>query len=216
MPADYSAIAQDNIIRRGTQFDDIGRFIAEQLYSDRTHFIYELLQNAEDAGATRIAFRLYPDRLEVRHDGRPFDEADVRAVCDVLHGTKVDDAGKIGKFGIGFKSVYSFTSSPEIHSGAEQFCIERYIRPRAAKARRRGPGETLFVFPFDHPALPPDKGIELVGRRLQQLSPRTLLFLRHLTRLDWQIDDGASGTYEREGAADGSTPRVVSVIGLAG
>ena len=49
MPSDYEAITDDNTRRRGEEFDDIGNFLAEKLYGDRAHFIYELLQNAEDA-----------------------------------------------------------------------------------------------------------------------------------------------------------------------
>src|SRR5438874_626084 len=96
MPSNYAAIREDNIKRRGEDFDDIGRLVAEQLYSDRTHFIYELLQNTEDALKRRfrdqgeprcrrsVSFRLYRDRLELRHYGKPFDEADVRAITDIL------------------------------------------------------------------------------------------------------------------------------------
>ena len=53
MPSDYEAITRDNIHRRGVEFDDIGNLLAEKLYGDRAHFIYELLQNAEDALALR-------------------------------------------------------------------------------------------------------------------------------------------------------------------
>jgi len=35
--------------------------ILSGLYSDPSHFIYELLQNAEDEGATEIRFELYED-----------------------------------------------------------------------------------------------------------------------------------------------------------
>ena len=49
MPCNYDKITKDNIRRRGEEFDDIGRLISQQLYSDRSHFVYELLQNAEDA-----------------------------------------------------------------------------------------------------------------------------------------------------------------------
>ena len=53
MPSDYAAITQENIRRRGEEFEDIGNFLAEKLYGDRSHFIYELLQNAEDALSRR-------------------------------------------------------------------------------------------------------------------------------------------------------------------
>src|SRR5690554_3995007 len=141
MPSDYQAITAENIRRRGEAFDDIGQLISEQFYSDQTHFIYELIQNAEDALQKRqqdqpdanlpnsITFRLYRDRLEVSHYGKPFTTDDVIGISDILRGTKGNDPAQIGKFGIGFKSVYAFTSTPEVHSGDEHFRIERYIRP---------------------------------------------------------------------------------------
>ena len=39
------------------------------LYSDKVHFIYELLQNAEDVGASKVQFILSADRLEFEHNG---------------------------------------------------------------------------------------------------------------------------------------------------
>lgn len=38
-------------------------------YSDQAHFIYELLQNADDAGASSARFILEPDRLIFAHNG---------------------------------------------------------------------------------------------------------------------------------------------------
>ena len=38
-------------------------------YSDSAHFIYELLQNADDVGATRAEFELLEDRLIFKHNG---------------------------------------------------------------------------------------------------------------------------------------------------
>ena len=85
VPADYATIRDENIARYG--WDTAVLDLLGQLYSERTHFIFELIQNAEDAGATELGFELFGDRLEVRHDGRPFTEADVRgcapAACRV-------------------------------------------------------------------------------------------------------------------------------------
>lgn len=41
-------------------------------YSDQAHFIYELLQNADDAKATRARFVLEKDRLIFAHNGMFF------------------------------------------------------------------------------------------------------------------------------------------------
>jgi hypothetical protein len=220
MASDYERITQDNVRRRGEEFDDIGEFIAEQLYSDRTHFIYELIQNCEDAIQRRLAaagdspfprnitFNLFRDRLEVRHFGKPFDEADVRGISDVLKGTKRNDPTQIGKFGIGFKSVYSLTSSPEVHSGDEHFGIERYIRPCRAQARQLADGETLFVLPFNHKSVSQDEAFDEMGRRLQSLGLRTLLFVRHLEEIAWAVEDAPSGRYCRRCVRDQQARRV--------
>ena len=113
------------------------------------HFIFELIQNAEDAGATALSFELFGDRLEVRHDGRPFTEADVRGICGVAKSRKAGDLTQIGQFGIGFKSVYAYTTTPRVHSGAEHFRIDHYVRPSPAEPMEnpsgagREPGEGL-------------------------------------------------------------------------
>ncbi len=77
MPAEYDKIRAENVARYG--WDTAVLELLGQLYSERTHFIFELIQNAEDAGATDLTFTLFADRLEVRHDGRDFTVADVRA-----------------------------------------------------------------------------------------------------------------------------------------
>ena len=181
MPADYGKIRDENIARYG--WDTAVLDLLGQLYSERTHFIFELIQNAEDAGATELAFELFADRLEVRHDGRPFTEADVRGVCGVGQSGKSGDFTQIGQFGIGFKSVYAYTRSPHIHSGGEHFRIETYVRPYPAERLRGDTAGTVFVFPFDHGAVPAPVAVREISAALNGIEPGTLLFLRHITRL---------------------------------
>jgi hypothetical protein len=191
VPADYQKIREENIARYG--WDTAVLDLLGQLYSERTHFIFELIQNAEDAGATELAFELFGDRLELRHDGRPFTEADVRGVCGVGKSGKTGDLTAIGKFGIGFKSVYAYTRSPRIHSGDEHFRIENYVRPvaetpgglgpAAAGGQASGVAGTLFVFPFDHDTVPAGVAAREIGAALSALEPRILLFLRNIRRL---------------------------------
>ena len=179
MPADYEKIRDENIARYG--WDTAVLDLLGQLYSERTHFIFELIQNAEDAGATEIAFELFADRLELRHDGRPFTEDDVRGVCGVGQSAKAGDLTAIGKFGIGFKSVYAYTKTPRVHSGDEHFRIGNYVRPYPEES---GPAEgTLFVFPFDHDEVPAAVAAREIAAALAAIQPRTLLFLRSIGRL---------------------------------
>jgi len=80
------------------------------------------------------------------HFGRPFDEADVRGVCGIAESTK--DELSIGRFGIGFKSVYTFTERPEIHSGDEAFAVENYVLPVQVPPVSRHPDETIIALPL--------------------------------------------------------------------
>ena len=99
-------------------------------YSDSNHFVYELLQNAEDENADRVVIEYYRDKLVFYHDGDPFDEGDVRGVSSMLMGTKDrNDAQTIGRFGMGFKSVFKYTYQPEIYSDEEAFKITNYLLP---------------------------------------------------------------------------------------
>ena len=70
MPTDYAQIREDNIRRYGTETAHLA--LLGDLYSDRTHFIFELLQNAEDAKASVVRFQLCAGGLELSHDGRLF------------------------------------------------------------------------------------------------------------------------------------------------
>lgn len=65
----YKKISAANRIKYGTEAEKVLEIIINQ-YSDRTHFIYEILQNAEDAGASQIRFHLTPNALEIYHNGR--------------------------------------------------------------------------------------------------------------------------------------------------
>ena len=226
MPSDYAAITEENIRRRGEEFEDIGNFLAEKLYGDRSHFIYELLQNAEDALSRRreknsgaqfsrdVTFRLFRDHLEVEHYGQPFDGEDVRGICDVLRGTKSERLDQIGTFGIGFKSVYAITGAPEIHSGDEHFVIEKFIRPRGVSPRLPDNDDrTLFLFPFDHATFKPEDAFPLIETKLKSLGARSLLFLNEVKAIVWQIEDAEKGCYMRETHPSHHGGSLVQIIG---
>ena len=202
MPADYTKIREENIARYG--WDTAVLDLLGQLYSERTHFIFELIQNAEDAGATSVAFELFEDRLELRHDGRPFTEADVRGVCGVGKSAKAGDLTAIGKFGIGFKSVYAYTKSPCVYSGGEHFRIENYVRPFPVEAPTEHLTGTLFVFPFDHETVPADTAVREIAAALSALQPRILLFLENVRRLRVRGAGVTETVIERSVAGEGS------------
>jgi len=198
MATDYKTIRRDNERRYGTDIGRIGPILLSERYADRTHFISELLQNAEDAlgkrvgwnGNRTIRFHLGKEEIRISHYGKPFDEADVRGICGIAESTK--ELTAIGRFGIGFKSVYAFTDRPEVHSGDEDFAIENFVWPVANPSARRHLEETLFIIPFRDP-----EGRDEVTVGLQRLGVKTLLFLREIEEIEWIVDSGPSGIYLR-------------------
>lgn len=218
MAIDYKKIRDDKEREYGTKVGNYGRLLAN-LYADPAHFILELLQNAEDAlgkrdpewqGTRSVSFRLAEDDLRVKHSGRPFDEADVRGICEIGESEKADDVTAIGRFGIGFKSVYKITNRPEIHSGYEDFAIENYVCPVAVPAIERDADDTVFLFPLKSGEEYP---YDDIAEGLRGLRASTLLFLREIEEIKWSVDDGRSGHYLRETEPVEDCIRKVTVIG---
>ena len=188
-------------------------------YSDSNHFVYELIQNAEDAFdiatgvyASKVVIEYYSDKLVFYHNGKPFDEADVRGVSSMLMGTKDrDDAQTIGRFGMGFKSVFKYTYQPEIYSDEEAFKITNYLLPveitdgwdfeKEKKAIVCGLSDNRSFIPFANEehltkiVIPFQKywkdgrlirvsGTEVL-KKLNALDGEILLFLSHIRSLYW-------------------------------
>ena len=209
MPTDYDEIRAENISRYG--WDTAVLELLGQLYSDRAHFIFELIQNAEDAGATELTFELFDDRLEVRHDGRPFTAADVRGICGVGQGTKAEDLTQIGKFGIGFKSVYAYTNTPRIYSSEEHFRIEKYVRPYLVESLDELAAGTLFVFPFDRAEVSATVAVQEISAALSKLDVDTLLFLRSIERVRSCGHQTPDAVLERKSTARAGSGRHVTL-----
>lgn len=169
--------------------------ILSGLYSDSSHFVYELLQNAEDAKATSVSFSLFDDRLDVTHDGKPFSFKDVESITNIGKSTKADDITAIGKFGVGFKSVYAITQSPTIKSAGFNFTIRNFVVP-AINPDGQPQDKTSIILPFDHKSKTAVVTHALVRNRLENLGLLTLLFLKHITKVVWN-EAGNGGQYER-------------------
>lgn len=214
MTANYEEIRRDNIEEYGRGLERWAPRFLDKLYSDETHFVYELLQNAEDAGASRVKFTLYSDCLEFEHDGRDFTERDVQAICGLADTEKYEDITQIGRFGLGFKSVHAYTRSPEVHSGDEHFAIDKYVQPREIESRYCDLG-TQFRFPFNHKDKTSASSHADIAGRLKDLGVRTLLFLNNLDSIEYDIVGDSTGTYLRQCEEEFSNgfARAVRVIG---
>ncbi len=173
---------------------DINLDIFEDFYPDQAHFVFELLQNAEDAGATKATFSLLRDGCRFEHNGiREFTEADVRAITGIHNSTKDKAPDQIGKFGVGFKSVFVYTLCPTIHSGDFAFRISRLVLPEPVESDTEARGKTSFWLPFNNPKKTPEAAQAEVESGLRELAETTLLFLTHLESIRWEIGQDSSG-----------------------
>lgn len=169
------------------------REIVEELYPDRAHFIYELLQNAEDAGATKATFSISADSLQFGHDGRPFTEDDVWAITNIGKGKKKEQEDQIGRFGVGFKAVFAYCETPRVYSPTFSFEISKLVLPTEIQARPVLGKETLFEFPLDSVKKEKAVAYKEIKAGLEELAETTLLFLTHLQSISWKIGDNQPG-----------------------
>ena len=174
------------------------RRLIEDFYPDNAHFIYELLQNSEDAGATEVKFELLSDKLVFEHNGRrSFTEKDVESITDIGESSKQADTEAIGKFGVGFKSVFVYTESPVVYSKTFSFRITRLVLPEAVAPFPNLDGRTRFEFPFNSSKKSPAVAHAEVQEGLRQLADTTLLFLTNLRCISWSFS-GQTGEVLRE------------------
>ena len=104
-------------------------------YTDGLSVPKELIQNADDAGATEVRF-LYDERTNEdcmtrlidegmkecqgpalwAYNDAVFTDEDFQNIVKLNAATKKEDSRKIGRFGLGFNSVYNLTDVPSFVS----------------------------------------------------------------------------------------------------
>jgi len=102
--------------------------VSSDIYSESQRFIFELIQNADDAASDKeneMLFDFHTDCLIVSHNGRPFDEEDIKAITHAGKGTKESDQSKTGYKGIGFKSVFGQSEKVSVFSDGFNFRFDK-------------------------------------------------------------------------------------------
>lgn len=173
---------------------EINLDIFEDFYPDKAHFVFELLQNAEDAEATEAIFILTKENCTFEHNGkRRFTEKDVGSITGINNSTKSKSPDQIGKFGVGFKSVFVYTLTPHVYSDQFAFRILRLVLPEPLDGDPKLGDRTKFVLPFDNPKKPMEAAYEEIKVGLEELAETNLLFLSSLESIRWQIDQQPVG-----------------------
>lgn len=179
-------------------------------YSDSAHFIYELLQNADDAKATWVEFDIEESGLFFKHNGsvrftisNPANEDEdsengklghINSITSIGNSTKIDEQ-KIGKFGIGFKAVFAYSATPHIYDDNFNFKLENYIVPIGIDKShpRRKKDETLFYFPFNHKTKSKKEAYNEIEEKLETLF-QPILFLSNIEKIKW-VSSKKNGEY---------------------
>jgi len=189
--------SKDAEVLKKPQYAGIMNMVTE-LYPDNAHFIYELLQNAEDTEATTITFSLTAEKLVAEHNGiRLFTKNDVESITSIGNSTKRDDLTSIGKFGVGFKAVFSYTNTPIVYSGDFAFKIRDLVVPEIIAPLDEPTDTTIFEFPFNNSKKPALLATREVEKGFVGFGDNTLLFLSHIRKINYSLPDGSQGSLER-------------------
>jgi hypothetical protein len=212
-----------------------------QLYTDKAHFVYELLQNTEDCKATKVSFVMFPDRLEVFHNGEPFTQANLTSIRSVAMTTKIEEVNAIGKFGVGFKSVFGICKTvilicepnhykeqkKEYLSGfaykIENFRYLSLLEKNEADINLSNEYTTKYIFPFCvNEDFSGYKTIETLHKglckRLKELGTSVLLFMKNIEEISYSVNEiseelNCSGTYLLEKKKTGENCFKITGIG---
>ncbi|KAH6627198.1 hypothetical protein B0J18DRAFT_465142 [Chaetomium sp. MPI-SDFR-AT-0129] len=195
------------------------KVISDQLYQTPTHFLLELIQNADD---NHYQAHVVPSLILslYERDGRRYFHTDcnevgftlgqIDALADVGKSTKMlnrnsGQKGYIGEKGIGFKSVFNVADVVHVASGHYQFKLDR----------NQPIGMILPILsPFPYPPadlVSSDKHhtqflLEVkrrddyleIERELKEVKPELLLFLRRLKQLRLSFpSNGRSDCFDR-------------------
>ncbi|KAK8913915.1 hypothetical protein KSP39_PZI024215 [Platanthera zijinensis] len=203
----YSDSAENDLLKK--QHDRLGRALnclSRELYSQDSHIILELIQNADDNCYPEnieptLVFILQDNGVIVLNNELGFSAQNMRALCDIGSSTKKGSSGYIGQKGIGFKSVFRVTDAPEIHSngfhvkfdineGQIGFVLPTIVPPCNIDFFRRQvlcdtdqlhdtSWNTCIVLPFKS-ELKSGKGMNPILSMFSDIHPHLLLFLQRL------------------------------------
>ncbi|KAI1092525.1 hypothetical protein F5B19DRAFT_502241 [Rostrohypoxylon terebratum] len=178
--------------------------LSEQLYQKSTHFLLELLQNADDNqyNETTPSLKVHYEEhhIVIICNERGFSKKNVEAICRVGRSTKAGAnkaTGYIGEKGIGFKSVFKVADVVSIISGHYSFKFDKrerlgMIAPIWVDLPNSTPGccsrtskDTIISL-----QLSPECGEEEIIQDMKLFDMSLLVFLRQLRRVELSIAAG--------------------------
>jgi HSP90 family molecular chaperone len=169
--------------------------VAKDLYQTTTHFLLELIQNADDnfyeVEFPTLSITYIPGRVRIDCNERGFTKKNIEAITRICKSTKSGrskSAGFVGEKGIGFKAVFKVASAVWISSGHYSFKFDRdahlgMIAPiwdTFPEKLREGYTSILLK-------LSQDCDENRIISELESYDERMLLFLRRLRKLEIDV-----------------------------
>ncbi len=207
----------DSELSKANQMNLI-EILAEDLNKTNAHFIFELIQNAEDNTYVEplpyISFWLTKTdptstegsdgALVIENNEIGFNRDNVNAICAGGQSPKKKAQKHIGEKGIGFKSVFRVTGNPHIFSNGYHFCLPEsdeetglgYIVPRWINIPPEGlnPSATYIILPLTKS----DFGYTKIEEMLEDIQPEVILFLSTLKQIRVKTDTGIDFTISKD------------------
>jgi hypothetical protein len=178
----------------------------------RQRWIWELMQNAQDANATELTVSLENNNLSFSHNGVPFSEEDITHL--IFHGSsKPELIGKRGKFGTGFMTTHLLSKRVNIKGNLEdgrsfdfELTREANNDPEMAGALNTSwdnfktsiqPEKRFEITTFSYLDLEPMaiSTVENVLRNLPYLMPYVLVFSGQISKVTVRFEQNESLYY---------------------
>jgi hypothetical protein len=158
----------------------------KQVQSPR-HVISELLQNADDAGATEASVSIDDAEFRFSHNGDDFESQHFASLCRFGYSNK-RALHTIGFRGIGFKSTFSLGNEVRLLTPTLSIAFQRnrFTQPLWVKSNGSVPKETTVRVSFEDDL----RRAEITKNLTTWLaSPASLLFFRSLRHLKLASDE---------------------------
>lgn len=230
----------------GTRTAKYGVDLIGQIDANLTHLrgygvmALELIQNADDAGATEISIDISENALIIRNDAEFKACANPESnngclgigensenMCDwhafglIASGAKSHrSVTTIGRFGLGFTSVFQITDNPEVQCSGFKVIIEP-DKDRSTWTNVQTSKGTTFILPwaFDG-AAPVRRRLKNVGvvtkdvlpkisSEINETSSESLVFLKNLEKITILNNGKVKSIYSREIVANRNTLRII-------
>ena len=157
-------------IRIGVLTDNVAQSVRKYLMDlrskeaqVRTRWVWELLQNARDAGAKEVTIKL-DGGVTFSHNGANFNVKEIAHL--IYHGsTKTEDAEAIGQYGSGFLTTHLLSPEIRVSGGLEDgqrfdFGLRRELGSASDLRKSMDQAWEDFQASLKRPSAPDDSGTE--------------------------------------------------------